>query len=46
VKDTEFIKLDIMDNLENIVKMMDLEPFKIILMKYNEKVQLLDENIN
>ena len=35
-----------MDNLENIVKMMDLEPFKIILMKYNEKVQLLDENIN
>ncbi len=46
MKDTEFIKLDIMDNLENIVKMMDLEPFKIILMKYNEKVQLLDENIN
>lgn len=34
-----------MENLENIIKSMEMTPFNIILSKYGEKLQTFNENM-
>ena len=45
IKDALSIKRDILDNIENIVKNMEMGPFNIILSKYGEKIGLVEQNL-
>ena len=42
IKDALSIKRDILDNIDNIVKNMEMGPFNIILSKYGEKIGLVE----
>jgi hypothetical protein len=40
-----YIKKDIENNLENIISNIEIEPFRLILRKYNEKVDFFKVNL-
>ena len=40
IRDVESIKRDIVENIQNIVEGMEMAPFKVIIGKYKEKLEV------